>query len=125
VTIKLPEEIKRAGGSLLRGLVAEATPGMAKGFLLEFLQKEGVDVKKVSGWVEDNVSLWGMFPEESQAALRRFAEQGVDISWLTFEWLIDSIKKDYSALASLFIGWPKAANYLKRQVEIMKREILK
>jgi hypothetical protein len=44
------------------------------------------------------------------------------IGWLDADWAIDAIKGDFPTIASLFLGWRKANNWLKRQCEIIRNE---
>lgn len=108
---------------LLRGLTSQFAPSIAAGALVELLAEEKIDVKKISQWVQENHSLLDDLKPEDQANLKKIAEEVGEVNWLTTEWAIEAIRVDFPAVASLFLGWPKARNWLRRQVEALKREI--
>jgi len=123
MSVKLPANFKKYGGLFAKGIMAEMAPGVIGGALVELLRDRKVDVQKVTEWVEKNVSLWDALSEEHQGNLHD-AIQKVgsieNIDWLTPDWVINSIRHDFPAVASLFVGWQKASNWLRRQTEIIK-----
>ncbi len=116
-------DLKKLPGIFKTGFFIQVAPELAKGALVELLKKQDVNVSKASEWVQDNASLWKMFKPEQQAMLRNMAKKVGNVDWLTAEWAIDAIREDLPAVASLFVGWPKANNWLKRQLEHIKKEI--
>ena len=114
---------KNLGNILLKGGLIEIAPGIAGGMLVEMLKAKGVNVRKASSWVQKNTSLWDTLEPEYQVMLKDLAGKVGDINWLDTDWVIDSLRKDLPAIASLFLGWKKANNWLKRQVEIIRKEV--
>ena len=123
MAIKIPENLKQYGDILLTGGLIGIAPGIAGGMLVELLKEKEVDIKKATGWVESNTSLWSLLEPDHQAMLKDLASRAGNIDWLSADWVIDSIKSDLPAVASLFLGWKKANNWLKRQVEIIRKEV--
>lgn len=124
MAIKIPENVKQYGNVLLTGGLIEIVPGIAGGMLVELLKEKEVDLKKATSWVESNTSLWSLLEPKHQAMLRNLASRAGNIDWLDADWVISSIKSDFPAVASLFLGWRKANNWLKRQVAIIRQEIV-
>lgn len=109
--------------SMMRGLVNQFAPGIAQGALVELLRHQKVDVNMVIQWVQDNSSLWNLMGQEDRDHLKALVSQVSDISWITPDWAINAIRKDLPGVASLFLGWTKAKNWLDRQIEEIKREL--
>jgi hypothetical protein len=118
----MPNPFGKYGDIALKGLLSQAAPGIAQGFLVELLKSKKVDVNKVSKWVLENRSLWGELEPNEQDGLRRLAAKAGDLSWMDANWVINAIRRDLPSVASLFLGWTKARNWLERQVEDLKRE---
>lgn len=116
------DTFRKYGGVLGKGIVAEIAPGTVKGALVETLLRKKVNVVKATEWVEKNVTLWDTLEPGPQKALRYLGRKG-SIEWLTPEWVIDAIRGDLPAVASLLLGWKKANNWLVRQVEIIRGKV--
>ena len=116
----IPDIFKKYGGVLGKGALAEIAPFLFKGALVEILK--GTTVQGASRWVEKKVNLWDIIEPQHRESLKRLSIVG-DINWLTADWIIQAIKDDHPALASLFLGWKKANNWLEKQVEIIKQEV--
>ena len=114
------EELKEYAGYLGKGLIAQFIPNIAKGIITEFLK--GANVTSATGWVQNNVVLWDRLKPEEQDALKGLAKKTNGLDWLDANWVIEAIKEDLPAVASLFLGWKKANNWLVRQVEIIKQK---
>ncbi len=115
--------IKGLGRITLKGLVATQAPSLFKGTLNELLHRDDITVDKVVIMVQKNQALWDYLSPDIIHSLRRGAEYITDIDWLTVEWFIEAIKKEHPALASLFLSWKKALNWLARQIEVIKQEL--
>jgi len=117
------DNIRGIGELTLKGLIATQAPNLFKGVLNELLRREDITVDKVITMVEKNQPLWDQLPSDITHSLRRAAEHVTDVPWLTVEWFIEAIKTQHPALASLFLGWRKARNWLGRQIEAIKKEL--
>jgi len=117
------DKIKRQFEFLGKGLISEMVPGIIQGVILTTMQENRVNVQGATRWVEENVNLWKTLKPEQQAAFKKLPSYTHDISWLTAGFFIDAIKVELPAVASLFMGWKKASNWLERQVENIRREI--
>jgi len=113
--------LKRYGDILLGGLLADVSPELFKGILTELLKK--TTVAEASEWVTKDYVLLEKVPPETLARLKSFSPRFGNTSWLTAEWVIEALRDDVPALASLFMGWKKGYNWLVRQVNIIQREI--
>lgn len=122
MAIELPETLKQYAGLFSKGLVIEMAPEIAKGILVEIFRARRVSVKSASDWVQSNTSLWKTLEPDEQALFKDLVQRAGNIDWLDIDWIIDAVKGDFPAVASLFLGWRKANNWLKRQVEIIKKE---
>ena len=123
--MKILPKVKKYAGIFSKGFVISMVPEMTKGALIELLQSREINVEKAVEWVTHNKSLWKSFEPESQAMLKNVAGRVGNIDWLTAPWVIEAIKEEMPAVASLFLGWKKANNWLKRQVKIIKEEATK
>ncbi|KKM97420.1 hypothetical protein LCGC14_1168240 [marine sediment metagenome] len=115
--------LKKYAGLFSKGLLIEMVPEIAKGILVEIFKRRKTTVKSASNWVQGNTSLWKTLEPKEQAMLKNLVQRGGNIDWLDANWVIEAIKSDFPAVASLFLGWRKANNWLKRQVEIIRKEI--
>ena len=113
--------LKKCGGLFGKGLIGIAAPTMVKGALNEFLG--GVAMATVIEWIQGNKSLWQQLGSERQEQFRYLKREIGSIDWLDADWLINAVKQEHPALSSLFKGWLKANNWLKRQAIIIKREL--
>lgn len=116
--------IRGLGELTLKGLVRVNAPPIFKGMLLELLKRNAITVDVLVPLITDNKSLWTMLPPDNYQKLRRMVEQVGDLNWLTTAWLIESVKTDQPAIASLFLSWRKGRNWLDRQLEEIKREVV-
>ena len=112
--------LRGIGELTLKGLVSVNAPTIFKGILNEWFRQQDITVKKVIPLIEQNKSLWLLFPPEYYPRLEKIASQVSDLSWLTADWVIDAVKEEHRALASLFLSWKKGRNWLDRQIEEMK-----
>ena len=111
-----------------RSIVGISAPSIAKGLLVETLHREviyqkkrrKIDVKLLCELVDSKVSLWSLFPETTHRQAVALVSRLGNVEWFTADWAIDAIKEEHAALASLFLSWPKARNWLKRQMEEIK-----
>ena len=120
--IGLPD-LKNYAGMLRKGLIIEMAPEIAKGMLVELFKSKKVTAESACDWVQSNSSLWKTLEPKEQRMLKNLAVKGGNLDWLEAAWVIAAIKKDLPAVASLFLGWKKANNWLIRQVEIIKKEV--
>lgn len=120
----MPSPFGKYGDIALKGLISQAAPSIAKGFLVELLKSKKVNVNKASQWVLEDRSLWKELDPGEQEGLRRLAAKAGDLSWMDASWVINAVRRDFPLVASLFLGWTKARNWLKRQVEDLKREAI-
>lgn len=121
----MSSELKKYGKFLGHGIIAEMAPEIVKGALVEMLREKKTNVKKASDWVESNISLWDSLTPAQQKGLVKLGGNVHNLDWLNVSFVIQAIKEDFPALASLFLGWVKGRHWLERQVVIIKEEISK
>jgi len=118
----MPVNLQGFGELILHGIVANNAPKMFKGMLNAWLTDFMIDSTVIAGLVMQNKSLWSMLPENQYGRFQNVISQIGDIEWLTTEWLIDAVRKEHPAIASLFLGWKKGRNWLDRQLAEIKEE---
>lgn len=113
----LRKHVGAAGMGLMKGLA----PSIAGGFINElFHHPWEVNVAKITQDVQSNRSLWDGMEPDQRRQIRDLAERIGTLDFITPEFLIDSIKKDFPGVASLFLKWPEAAEWLARQIDDLK-----
>ncbi len=112
---------QRLAAPTMRGLASQFSPQITKGLLIEYLSK--VELSDIMTYVEKNTSLWSQMTPEYQAKAKKVVKMQGGLNWLTSEWLIEAVRKDIPRLASLFLGWQKARNWLDRQVIDLKERV--
>lgn len=103
-----------------KGLMLQFVPGMAAGAITEMFHKWHVDVAMITQYVQSNQSLWAEMEPEKKRQLGVLAQKVGNLNFITPEFLINSIKKDFPGVASLFLNWPEAAEWLTRQIDELK-----
>lgn len=116
-------DVKKLGTFLGKGLVSEFAPDILSGTLVELFRAKRVNVAKATEWVQANNSLWDSLEPKHQGQLKRLAQKLGNLDFVTTEWAIDSLRSDFPALASLFLGWKRGYNWLQRQLEVIKKRI--
>ena len=116
-------QIRKWGNLLSKGLLAQEAPRVAKGALAEILKAKGLNVKMASQWVQDDVCLWDQLNYGERQSIIRLRGMVQNMSWLTAEWVIDAIRSSLPAVASLFMGWAEGGEWLRQQVEIIKKKV--
>lgn len=118
------DKLRGYGELALKGLLANNAPALAKGMLVELIRQNNITVDKVIDSVNKDQRLWDMIdPKHYERIQNTIARVGDNMDWFTTEWLIVAIKADHTALASLFLSWRKARNWLDRQIEDMRKEV--
>ena len=108
---------------LTSGLLKFAGPEVLSGMLSEFLGK--ITVKEIAIWVTLEKRIWDEIPPGYQSQLKKFSANLDNLDWLTVEWAVLAVKGKNPGVASLFINWPEAREYLAKQLVDMKEEIAK
>lgn len=116
----LLDRFKHYGGIIGKGLILELVPGMAAGAITEMFHKWGVSVAMITRYVQSNQSLWAEMEPENKRQLGVLAQKVGNLDFITPEFLINSIKKDFPGVASLFLNWPEAGEWLERQIDELK-----
>lgn len=123
--------LKSLGSLTAKGLISANAPNIIKGVMIELLYTEAlykgrrrkINVKFLVELVEANQNLWELFPEGLLDKFKNVLAQIGDINWFTAEWIIEAIKGEHSSLASLFLSWRKAHNWLERQASEIKENL--
>lgn len=115
-------DIKGVGRLLGRGVATPFAPAIMGGTLVSLFKRWKLDVEKTTVWVLENKSLWDHMGEERQQQMKKLVQKVGSLDWMNAEWAIKSLKAEFPAVASLFLGWPKAYNWLERQLEMIKKQ---
>jgi hypothetical protein len=106
-----------------KGLIVQLVPGMAAGVIIELFSEWKVDVASITRDVQNNHSLSADLKEEQKQQLAQVARQVGSLDFITSEFVINAIKKDFPAVASLFLNWGMAGKWLERQINELKEGI--
>lgn len=115
--------IKKRLAPFGKGLMQEMVPGMAAGAITEMFHQWHVDVAMITQYVQNNQSLWGEMDEGKRRELAVLAQKVGNLDFITPEFLINSIRRDFPGVASLFLNSPSAGEWLKRQIEELKEGV--
>ena len=125
-------EVKDIGKGTIRALIGMEAPAITKGILIEMLAqsivykdyKGQITTALVEKLVQDDTTLWSLIEPRNYDRVKGIIREYVgDIRWFSAGWVIDAIKKDYPALASQMEGWPKAYEWLSRQLEEARQQM--
>jgi len=116
------DTIKQYGGVFAKGLMLQMAPGIAGGIINELFHQWKVDRAKVTLDVQHNRSLWEDMKPEQRKQLNSLSKRIGNLDFITTDLVITSIKKDFPLVASLFLGWPEAQEWLERQIEDLKKQ---
>ena len=98
-----------------------SAPAIIRGFLNELLSK--VTLNQVIDWVNNDKPLLSIRNEKYTKIIQAVGKDIGQLDWLTADWAITSIRKEHTALASLFVGWDVAYMWLNRQIAAIKETI--
>ena len=124
-------EVKDIGKGTIRALIGMEAPAITKGILIEMLAqpivykdyKGQITTALVERLVQDDTSLWSLIEPRNYDRVKAIIRYVSDIRWFDVSWVIDAIKKDYPALASQMEGWPKAYEWLSRQIDEAREQL--
>jgi len=102
------------------GLMKQMTPGVASGFINKMVSQWHLSVAIVTKYVETNRSLWYGLTPYQRRQIGDLAKRVGNLDFITPEFFINSIKKDSPNIASLFLHWPEAAEWLASQIGDLK-----
>lgn len=114
------DNVKPYAGILGKGLLLEMAPGIAGGVINELFHQWKMDVSRVTKDVQSNRSLWDDMTPDQREQLKNLGSRIGSLDFVTPDLIVNSIKKDFPAVASLFVGWPEAGEWLDRQVNDLK-----
>ena len=114
------DRIKGVMAPFGKGLLMQAIPGMASGLIVELFHQWKITRPLIVEYVQNNRSLWVDMDEQKRTELSVIAQKVGNLDFLTADFLIDSIRKDFSGVASLFLSWPEAREWLERQIVELK-----
>jgi hypothetical protein len=106
------------------GLLVLAGPQLFEGMFSEWVKT--LRIIDVEEWVIHDQNLWDNIEPGWQANLVRYGPRMGKIGeMLTVEWAIKTTVPKNPALASLFLNWPDAQEWLGRNLEDLKLHVLK
>jgi hypothetical protein len=113
--------LKGYGSMLGKGLLLQMAPGVAKGVIRELFTQYQVTVEKVVDDVKNNRPLLDNIGEEQLKNLKGAGSALGNLDFIDAKFVIDSIKDDFPAVASLFLSWTDANQWLLRQINALKK----
>jgi hypothetical protein len=113
--------LKGYGSMLGKGLLLQMAPGVAKGVIKELFTQYQVTVGKVVDDVKNNRPLLDNIGEEQLKNLKGAGSALGNLDFIDAKFVIDSIKDDFPAVASLFLSWTDANQWLLRQINALKK----
>ena len=106
-----------------RGVIAEIGPTLLKGALLELFRSGKIDTNLLIDYVSRDVNLWEMLDLKYRQYIRNAGGRLGNLNWLTSQFLIDAVREEFPAVASLFLGWEQAGSWLDSQIEDVKYQV--
>ena len=103
-----------------RGMLREMAPSVAGGIFAELIRAWNIDVVGITKLIQEKRSLWQGVKPEHRDKIGSLLQRIGNLDFITPQMLISSIKGDFPAIASLFLGWPEAYTWLEEQVEEIK-----
>jgi len=118
--VKFPG-LKKFANMAFTGLAITSAPAIVKGMLVEYLKN--VTLEEIIYEVENDRILWVRIDPEMQQKTSNMLSRLGNLDWLNAGFVIESIKDDHPAMASLFLGWEEARIWLEKQTIILKQGI--
>jgi hypothetical protein len=112
-----PDKLMKVFGS---GLVSVMGPQLLEGMFLEWIKT--VKTSMAIDWIAENKNLWNQLDVGWQANAKKWGSQ-LDLSFVTAEWFIDAATPVNPGLASLFMNWPEAKEWLERNLKDLREKI--
>jgi len=119
----LGSSIKEVANTFARGLMLQMAPEIAGGLINGLFHEWNMNVAKAAEDIRENRSFWDKLEPEQHEQLRVLAEKLGDVDFLTADVAINGIKKDFPGVASLFLNWKPAMEWLTEQIEDIKGKI--
>lgn len=82
-----------------------------------------ITIPMASEWVTKDISLWDSMDLKWKTQLVQYSPKLGNFQFLTVEWAIKACRGSNSSLASLFLNWPEAQDWLKRNIDDLKKQI--
>lgn len=115
------DKVKPYAGILGKGLLLQFAPGIVGGAINELFHHWKMDVARVNQDVQCNRSLWDDMTLNQQKQLKSMGSTIGSLDFITPDFIAQSIKEDFPAVATLLLGSPEALEWLTRQIEDLKR----
>jgi hypothetical protein len=115
------DKLKGYGSTLGKGLLLQLAPEVAKGVIKELFIQYQVTVEKVVDDVRNNRSLLDSIGDENLKKLKAAGSALGNLDFIDVKFMIESIKDDFPAVASLFLSWTDANEWLLRQINALKK----
>lgn len=116
------ETIQQYAGIFGKGLLLQIAPEVAEGFINKLFHEWKVDTDKVKQDVLNNKSLLDEMKPEQLEQLKTLKQRVGSLDFITPDLVIKSIKDDFHGVASLFVNWPEAKEWLAKQIEDLKKQ---
>ena len=116
-------KLRQLADMIGKGLIQQAVPGIAQGMINKFFHEWKIDAARITQDVESGRSLWADLKPEQRKQLKVASQRIGSLDFITPALVVDAIKEDFSGIASMFLNWPEAGEWLARQVDELKRNM--
>ena len=100
-----------------KGVVRQMAPYIAGGIFCEYVRSKELDVAKITEEIQQNRSIWKSISIEHREKIANLLDRVGDLSFITPDFLISTIEQELPVIASLFLGWDEAMQWLKDQID--------
>lgn len=112
--------VKEYAGMIGKGLVLQMAPKITGGMVNELFHRWNMNLAEVTLDVQNDRSLWDRIDPGTQEELKHLMSLMANLDFITPEVIIEGITADFPSIASLFLGWPEAMDWLAKQIENLK-----
>jgi hypothetical protein len=114
------DKLKPYASILGKGLLLQMAPGIAAGIINELFHQWNIDVARINQDVQQNRSLWDVMDPKYREQLKTVGSAIGTLDFITPDFIAQSIKEDFPAVATLLLGSPEALEWLTRQINELK-----
>jgi len=118
------DKIRQVADMFGRGLLLHMAPRIVSSLVIDLFDELKLDKAQIQRDVLSNRSLWDSLSDSQQEHLKTAAQKLGDLNFLTVDFVIQSIKDEprHRQVASVLLNWPEAIEWLRRQLDDLKRE---
>ena len=100
-------------------MIVGAKP-VLEGMFEQFLTT--ITIAQAEEWVIQKKKLWDNLPPGWQVQLINYGHKMGDVKFVTAEWAVGCAQRSNKKLASLFMNWPEAMEWLKENADDLQQK---